>query len=118
MDTVEVALGERSYPIHVGTGLLSRPDLLKPYLKGLRLALVSNETIAPIYARELSWLAEDFDLTEIILPDGEQFKTLETLNLIFDRLLQDTHGRDTTLLALGGGVIGDMTGFAAACYMR
>lgn len=118
MQTVDVALGDRSYPIHVGAGLLAKPDLLEPHIRGKRVAVVTNETIAPIYLDQLGWLKERFELSTIILPDGEQFKTLETLQQVFDRLLHDVHGRDTTLIALGGGVIGDMTGFAAACFMR
>ncbi|MEE4662131.1 MAG: 3-dehydroquinate synthase [Halieaceae bacterium] len=119
--TLQVELGERSYPIYIGRGLLADPALLLPHISGRQVALVSNETVAPLYARRvLDALGDQHvdKLTHIVLPDGEQHKTLDTLNLIYDRLLEDGHNRSTTLIALGGGVVGDTVGFAAATYQR
>ena len=120
MQTLSVALGERAYPILVGSGLIERADLLLPYLRQPRAAIVTNTTVAPLllhrFARTLR--ESGIDVGEIILPDGEQFKNWRTLNTIFDALLERRLERSSTLIALGGGVIGDMTGFAAACYQR
>ena len=120
MKTLELDLGERSYPIHIGSNLISRADLYRNHLKGTFTAVVTNQTIAPIYAdkvvKTLEGLGQKVRL--VILPDGEAFKTWETLQKIFDALLESGADRKSTLVALGGGVIGDMTGFAAACYMR
>jgi len=113
-----VDLGDRSYPIFIGEGLLSKPEHLCPFIAGSQVMIVSNETIAPLYLSKVCHLLAGYRVDTIILPDGEKFKTLETLNSIFDELLGKQHNRTTTLIALGGGVIGDMTGFAAACYQR
>lgn len=115
-----VDLGEASYPIHIGAGLIADVDLFTAHIRGQKLCIVSNETIAPLYLASLKSALEDrgFFVSTVILRDGESFKTLQTLNLIFDVLLEEKHGRDTTLIALGGGVVGDMTGFAAASYQR
>jgi 3-dehydroquinate synthase len=118
MQTVTVALGERSYPIFIGEQLLIRQDCFAPYLAGRQVCIVSNETIAPLYLARLESSLAGCDITSAILPDGEKYKTLTTLETIFDRLLAARHTRKTTLIALGGGVVGDMTGFAAACYQR
>jgi 3-dehydroquinate synthase len=120
MQTLHVHLGERSYPIHIGAGLLGQPDLLLPHLLQKRVAVVTNTTVAPLYLDRLVAMlqASDVAVTPIVLPDGEAYKNWETLNLIFDALLTDRAERKTTLIALGGGVIGDMTGFAAASYQR
>lgn len=120
IQTLEVSLAERSYPIHIGCGLLSRADLLLPYIKQKKVLVVSNTTVAPLYLGTLQSTLEaaGVSVQVVILPDGEQFKTWETLNLIFDALLGAHCERSTTLMALGGGVIGDMGGFAAACYQR
>ncbi len=118
MQTLHVDLAERSYPIHIGAGLLSRADLLAPYIVGRQVAIVTNETIAPLYLQALQDTLADYRVTPIVLPDGEAFKNWETLQSIFDGLLGARHDRRTTVLALGGGVIGDMAGFAAACYQR
>lgn len=115
---LKVDLGDRSYPIFIGSDLLSNADYFQSYIKGRRVAIVTNETIAPFYLDLIKRTLANYDLTVITLLDGEQYKNLDTLNLIFDQLLQERHTRKTTLLALGGGVIGDMTGFAAACYQR
>lgn len=118
MRTLRVELGERSYPIHIGPGLLSRADLLAPYLERRRVAIVTNETVAPLYLAQVRSVAAARKPLEVILPDGEQYKTLEVVARIFDALLQARCDRRTMIVALGGGVIGDMAGFAAACYQR
>jgi len=120
MITLQVDLGERSYPIHIGTGLLGNAELLRPHVRGQHAVIVTNETVGPLYAApvEASLKALGKTVRVVTLPDGEAFKQWETLNLIFDALLSAGADRKTTLIALGGGVVGDMTGFAAACYMR
>lgn len=120
MHTLQVSLGERSYPIHIASGLLDRADLLAPHVKAAQAVVVTNETVAPLYLQRLKNTLEKAGVSVIpvILPDGERFKTWETLNLIFDALLGAHCERSTPLIALGGGVIGDMGGFAAACYQR
>ncbi len=118
--TLEVSLGERSYPIHIGGSLLSRVDLIVERLPIPRAAIVTNETIAPLYLEALAapLAAAGVALTRIVLPDGEQYKNWETLNRVHDALLAEHCDRSTTIVALGGGVIGDLAGFAAATYQR
>src|SRR5438445_37211 len=118
MQTLNVPLGERSYPIVIGPGLYADATLIGGYLTGKRVAIVSNETIAPLYLVQLSAALRGRGLSvlEIVLPDGESFKTGATLNLIYDALMRERCDRSTTLIALGGGVIGDMCGYAAATY--
>ena len=118
MVELKVDLGQRSYPIFIGTGLLTDPNCFLPWIRGRQVAIVTNATVAAYYLSSLKSVLADQDSTVIMLPDGEQYKNLTTLNQIFDQLLQERHGRQTTLVALGGGVIGDMAGFAAACYQR
>lgn len=118
MQKLSVDLGDRSYPIYIGHGLLSQPDLLRKHIRGNQVMVVTNETVAPIYLDKVRESLSSLHYSEVILPDGEQYKNLETLSLIYDRLLEDKHNRSTTLIALGGGVIGDMTGYAAASYQR
>lgn len=120
METLCVALGDRSYPIHIGSGLLTRVELILPHIKQKKVVVVTNTTVAPLYLETIQSALESagVSLLPVILPDGEQFKTWETLNLVFDALLGARCERGTTLVALGGGVIGDMGGFAAACYQR
>lgn len=120
MQTLTVELSERSYPIHIGAGLLDRGDLLDPLLKNKKAVVITNVTVAPLYLERLVHTLECIGVSPIpvILPDGEQYKNWETLNSIFDALLRAHCERNTTLIALGGGVIGDMGGFAAACYQR
>jgi len=119
INKLNVELGRRSYPIHIGEGLLSKPELLKEHITSSQVLIVTNETIAPMYLDSLVMqLANNFDVKTSILPDGEVYKTLEYLNKIFDSLLESRCNRQVTLIALGGGVIGDMTGFAAASYQR
>ena len=120
MRTLNVSLGDRSYPIHIGTGLIGDASRIVPLLAQKRVAVVTNVTIAPHYLGRVtsSLVAAGVDVVPITLPDGEQYKTWETLNLIFDALIAHRCERRTTLIALGGGVIGDMTGFAAATWQR
>jgi 3-dehydroquinate synthase len=118
MKTLTVNLGVRSYPIHIGQGLLRTPELLAEHIRGRQVMVVTNETIAPLYLDGIRELLDGFNLASVILPDGEQYKTIETLNSVFTGLLEHRFNRHCTLVALGGGVIGDITGFAAACYQR
>ena len=118
MQTLQVDLAERSYPIYIGADLLRRTDLLAPHIIGRQVAVVTNETVAPLYLDTLKAALGGYAVTAIVLPDGEAFKTWETLQQIFDGLLGARHDRHTTVIALGGGVVGDMAGFAAACYQR
>ena len=118
MKTLHLDLGERSYPIYIGSGLLDRADLLTRHVNASRLAIVTNETVAPLYLAKVRVHVASFQPVEVVLPDGEQYKTLEVLNRIFDALLSARCDRRTTIIALGGGVIGDMAGFASACYQR
>ncbi len=118
MHTFRVELGERSYPIYIGPGLLGRSELIASHVAGRQVLIVSNTTVAPLYLEKTRQAFKNFDCDEVILPDGEEYKSLEVLNRIFDQLLEKRYERRCTLVALGGGVIGDMTGFAAACYQR
>jgi 3-dehydroquinate synthase len=120
MKTLEVDLGIRSYPIHIGTDLIDQPALFSACEKATSIYIVTNTTVEPLYAERLTKALEKLGkpVRRIVLPDGESYKDWKNLQLIFDALL--THGADrqTMLVALGGGVIGDMTGFAAASFMR
>ncbi len=118
MLTLDVNLDERSYPIYIGQDLLGRTDLFKAHIKSPQVMVVTNETIAPLYLGRLTNGLQGFDIASVVLPDGEEYKTLETVNIIFDALLKNRFSRNSTLIALGGGVIGDIVGFAAACYQR
>lgn len=118
MQVVHLDLDGRGYPIYVGQGLMSQPDLFMPHIKGKQVLIVTNETIGPLYLKVVLNTLKDYQCDVVQLPDGEAFKTLETLNLIFDVLLAKGHNRSTTIVALGGGVVGDMAGFAAASYQR
>lgn len=117
MQTLNVSLAERSYPIYIGAGLLSS-DLLRRHVRASQVMVVTNETVAPLYLDKMLASLDGLKVDTLVLPDGERFKTLATLEKVFDALLEKRHSRTTTLIALGGGVIGDMTGFAAACYQR
>ncbi|RMG38504.1 MAG: 3-dehydroquinate synthase [Gammaproteobacteria bacterium] len=116
--TLEVDLGERSYPIHIGEGLLGDASLLAPHVRGRQVMVVSNETVAPLYLERLLPALEGFEVAQVILPDGEEYKNLQVLDQIYTALLERRFDRSCTLVALGGGVVGDMTGFAAASYQR
>ena len=120
MQTLTVELGDRSYPIHIGQNLVSRAELILPHLKRKQVAVVTNTTVAPLYLEKLAGplQAQGVSVLPVILPDGEQYKNSETLNTIYDALLANRCERTTTLIALGGGVVGDMTGYAAATYLR
>jgi 3-dehydroquinate synthase len=116
MKTLDVDLGSRSYPIYIGQNLLGLAELIKASSK--QVLIVTNETVAPLYLEQTLTAFKDYKVASVILPDGEQYKNLTVLNQIFDKLLADHFDRQATLVALGGGVVGDMTGFAAACYQR
>lgn len=120
MEKITVSLGDRSYPITIAAGLFNDPASFWPLQAGDNAMLVTNQTLAPIYLDKLATLLSDagVKVDQVILPDGEQYKTLAVMDEVFTALLQKPHGRDTTLIALGGGVIGDLTGFAAASYQR
>ena len=117
--TLTVELGDRSYPIIIGPGAIGDSANFTPWIRSRQLLIVTNETVAPLYlARLTQTLEPHYRIASVILPDGEEYKTLDVLNRIFDKLLEERFDRGCTLLALGGGVVGDMTGFAAACYQR
>ncbi|MCE9786634.1 3-dehydroquinate synthase [Shewanella chilikensis] len=119
MQQIRVDLGERSYPIFIGQGLLTQSDCLTASISGKNVLIVSNDTVAPLYLQSLQrLLLPAAQVFAHILPDGEQYKTLAQLESVFTALLEHNCGRDVVLVALGGGVIGDMVGFAAACYQR
>jgi len=120
MRTLNVELAERSYPIRIGSGLVGDPALILPYLKTKRVAVITNDVVGPLYLAPFvaDLRAQGLQVTEVVLPDGEANKNWPTLNLIFDGLLAARCDRSTTLIALGGGVVGDMVGFAAATYQR
>ena len=118
MISLKVNLGERSYPICIGQGLLDRGELLTQYIPGNSALIVTNEVVAPLYAAQIEAALHDIKYKTFILPDGEQHKSQDTLNSIYDCLLSNRFDRNTTLIALGGGVVGDITGFAAASYQR
>lgn len=119
MQTLHVELGDRRYPIFIGSDLNPR-NLLEPYIHGQQVMIVSNTTVAPLYLTTYVAALEALGkkVATCILPDGEKYKNIEYLNLIFDALLEAGFNRDATVLALGGGVIGDMAGFASACFQR
>lgn len=118
MITVNVDLGDRSYPIFIGDGLINNSELIAPYLGKGRVVIVSNDVVAPLYLEKAMALFPSWQCEEIILPDGEAHKNLDAISHIYDKLLGGKFDRNTTLIALGGGVIGDITGFAAATYLR
>ncbi|HNY42945.1 MAG TPA: 3-dehydroquinate synthase, partial [Bryobacteraceae bacterium] len=120
MRTLNVELADRSYPIRIGSGVLADSGLILPYLKSKRVAVVTNDVVGPLYLADFvaGLRKQGVSVTQIVLPDGEAHKDWPTLNLIFDGLLGEHCDRSTTLIALGGGVVGDMVGFAAATYQR
>ena len=118
MNTLKVELGSRSYPILIGAGLLARPELLREHIPARDVLIVSNTTVAPLYLDALAASLKPKRVVEVILPDGESHKTLANVSRILDVLVANRFARDCTVVALGGGVVGDMAGFAAACYQR
>ncbi|MEZ5564106.1 MAG: 3-dehydroquinate synthase [Gammaproteobacteria bacterium] len=116
--TLGVELGDRSYPILIGSGLLADRKALEPYLNRRDVLIVSNDVVAPIYLEPLKTLLSGSRVVTAILPDGEKHKTVATVNLVLDKLVDARYGRDCIVVALGGGVVGDIAGFAAAIYQR
>jgi 3-dehydroquinate synthase len=120
MRTVTVGLGERAYPIHIGEGLLARADLFLPHLPQRKVSVVTNTTVSSLYLEKFSATLRGagLEIVSVVLPDGEEHKNWQTLNSIFDALLSNRCERKSTIIALGGGVVGDLAGFAAASYQR
>ena len=118
MIELNVGLGERSYPIYIGEGLIEQEQLFAPFIAGKKVMIVTNTTVSPLYERQLRKALSAYEVDTVVLPDGEQYKDWQTLDLIFTALLEKLHSRKTTIIALGGGVVGDMAGFAAASYQR
>ncbi len=118
MNTFNVELGKRSYPIYIGNNLLTEPNYLLDHVLGKRVFIISNEKVAPLYLDQVLNSCKKLSCESKILPDGERYKNLNTMESIYSSLLEQHCDRDTTLVALGGGVIGDITGFAAATYQR
>ncbi|WP_448567911.1 3-dehydroquinate synthase [Thalassotalea ganghwensis] len=117
--TLTVELCERSYPIYIGSKLIAEIDLLAKHIKAKRVCIISNDIVAPLYGEQLIHsLKSAFEVDQYILPDGEAQKSITNFDNIMSHLLAGNHGRDTTIIALGGGVVGDISGFAAACYQR
>lgn len=117
-ERIDIALGERSYPIIIGSNLIDDAALLDAHVRARTVLIVSNATVAPLYAEALKRSLGSRRVHEVILPDGEEHKTLATVSCIFDAAIAGRLNRDAAMIALGGGVVGDMTGFAAACYQR
>ena len=119
-ETLKVDLGDRSYPVYIGTDLLTEADLLVRHIRGNSALVVSNTAVAPLFLAKVQTILKAHNIRHdhIILDDGEQYKTVATMGKIIDSLLQQRHDRQTTLIALGGGVVGDITGFAASIYQR
>jgi 3-dehydroquinate synthase len=118
MEIVTVDLGDRSYPIYIGKGVLASGTLLRQHIHGNQVMIVSNEVVAPIYLKQVLNQLNDIQCDTVVLPDGEQNKNFGALEKIYNALMQKHHNRTTTLIALGGGVVGDVTGFAAASFQR
>ncbi len=118
MKIIEVDLGERKYPIYIGKSVLSDHKLIDKHITSSQVLIVTNENIAPLYLKSIEASLSNVDHDVLILPDGESTKSLDSLNQIITRLMEKKYSRTCILIALGGGVIGDLTGFAAACYQR
>lgn len=116
--TLTVNLAERSYPIYIGADLLTHSELYRPHIQGQQVLIVSNTTVAPLYLESVRSALTGYQVETVILPDGEQYKTLAVWQQIIDGLLKNRFDRRCTVIGLGGGVVGDMAGFAAACYQR
>jgi 3-dehydroquinate synthase len=117
-ERIDIDLGDRSYPILIGSDLLADVELLAAHIKARNLLIVTNDTVEPLYAPKLKASLPNHRIAQVVLPDGEQHKTLEGIAHIIDVLVDSRMNRDAAIVALGGGVIGDMAGFAAACYQR
>jgi len=115
---LNLELGDKSYPIYIGSGLLADKNYLEKHIQGKQVMIVTNTTVAPLYLEYLCKCLKNYKIEKVILADGEKYKNLDTINIIFDSLLAAKFDRSCTLIALGGGVIGDITGFAAASYQR
>jgi 3-dehydroquinate synthase len=118
MKTLTVNLGDRSYPIYIGVELLQDPALIQKHIQTKAVCIVSNTTVSKLYLTQLKKSLNDYRVIEVILEDGEQFKNADSLNQIYTTLLDNKFNRDSTIIALGGGVVGDIAGFAAASFMR
>ncbi len=118
MRKIDVHLNERSYPIYIGDAILSDPALLKQYITSQQVLVVTNEVVAPLYLSQLERHLGQIDYDTVILPDGEYTKNLDSFNEIMTKLMHKQYSRSCILIALGGGVVGDLTGFVAACYQR
>ncbi|MGA1657131.1 MAG: 3-dehydroquinate synthase [Methylophilaceae bacterium] len=118
MKTLTVNLGDRSYPIYIGVELLQDPVLIQKHIQTKAVCIVSNTTVSKLYLTQLKKSLNDYRVIEVILEDGEQFKIADSLNQIYTVLLDNKFNRDSTIIALGGGVVGDIAGFAAASFMR
>ena len=118
MLTVNLNLADRSYPIFIGEKLIENSELVTPFLGKGRVVIVTNDVVAPLYLPQVKLLFAAHQCDEIVLPDGEVHKNLDAISHIYDKLLEGKYDRNTTLVALGGGVVGDITGFAAATYQR
>lgn len=119
MKTLKIDLGHHSYPIYIGQGLLSRPELIRPHIRGQQVFVISNEIVAPLYLDHLlTTLGDEYIVDSHILPDGEQTKSLVQAEEVFTHMLELPCDRGATIIALGGGVVGDLSGFCAACYQR
>jgi len=118
METLSVALGSRAYPVHIGAGILEVAELYRPHLRGGAAAIVTNAVVAPLYLEKIRRALKGARLTEVVIGDGEQAKSWQGVEQVVDALLAARLGRDGLVVALGGGVIGDLAGFAAAIYQR
>ncbi len=119
MKSLNIDLGHHSYPIHIGKGILSNAELIKPHIHGRQVFIISNEIVAPLYLNALlATLGDGYDIATFILPDGEQTKSLAIAETVFTKMLELPCNRGVTVVALGGGVVGDLSGFCAACYQR
>jgi 3-dehydroquinate synthase len=118
MKILNVELGDRSYPIHIGSGLLEDAKIITSHIKTKTICIVSNTTVSKLYLENIKNLLDDYQVVEAIIDDGEEFKNHDSLNHIYTKLLENQCNRDTTILALGGGVVGDIAGYAAASFLR
>tara|TARA_B100000035_G_scaffold315425_1_gene336059 strand:+ start:19872 stop:20939 length:1068 start_codon:yes stop_codon:yes gene_type:complete len=118
MKILNVELGDRSYPIYIGIGLLEDPKIITSHIRTKTICIVSNTTVSKLYLEVIKNFLDDYQVVEAIIDDGEEFKNHDSLNYIYTKLLENQCNRDTTILALGGGVVGDIAGYAAASFLR